>query len=211
MKFFIYCMIVVLLDFVAGCVSDSIVKSQHATQVTEVRKTPARILVADFNDEENSNNLGGAFGVWEADPSDETQFCKQFFSFDIRYERDNSFLGLIYDVECLEPAFNGFWMRLAGLNLVDYDNLEFDVKGDTDTGFTSLFKVELKNIEGDADSFYVKNITDQWQTVVIPLRVFEQISDWSDMHEFVIVFEDMKSTQLTGTIYIDNISFTKKQ
>ncbi len=211
MRFFIYCMIVVLLDFIAGCVSENIVKSQHVLQVPEVRQTPVRLLVADFNEEVNSNSLGGVFGVWDADPSDETQYCKQFYSFDSRNGRNDSFLGLMYDVESLEPAFNGFWMRLAGLNLVDYDSLEFDVKGDTDTGFTSLFKVELKNSDGEADSFYVKNITDQWQTVVISLSEFKQITDWTDMHEFVIVFEDMRSTELVGTIYIDNISFVKNR
>ena len=40
------------------------------------------LVIADFNTGEKPNNIGGDFGSWDKDPSDETQGCKMSFESD---------------------------------------------------------------------------------------------------------------------------------
>jgi len=166
------------------------------------------LLVADFDAGEKPNNIGGNFGAWDKDPSDLTQGCAE--AFDINNKAGDKGFGMKidYDVDSTNPAYNGFWMFLQNLDASMYNNLEFDVKGDQTAGFTIVFKVELKN-PNEVGKYYVTGITDQWQTIKIPLKELRGISQFNDLTEFVIVFEDRIASNKDGVIYIDNIRFTK--
>ncbi|MQY65102.1 MAG: OmpA family protein, partial [Clostridia bacterium] len=54
----------------------------------------------------------------------------------------------------------------------------------------------------------VSGITGEWQKVVVPLKKFKRITDWNQMTEFVIVFDDLTSNPKEGIIYFDDIYFT---
>ena len=77
----------------------------------------ATMLVDDFNRGEKPNALGGDFGAWDKDPSDPTQTCT------IAFDKANAFGGvgyalrLDYDVDSPNPAYNGFWMKLEGIDI----------------------------------------------------------------------------------------------
>ena len=87
----------------------------------------------------------------------------------------------------------------------------FKVKGDGKIGYTTVFKVELKNTNKQVGRYYVTNVTDQWQDMVIPLKDFKGINDFSNLTEFVIVFEDRIASNKKGVIYIDDIKFVKSK
>lgn len=164
-------------------------------------------MVADFNSGKKPNNLGGDFGAWTKDPSDPMQGCIESFDRANRFGGSGYALRLIYSVESKNPAFGGLWMRLQNLDASKFKSLAFRAKGDPRMGFTTVFKVELKDSMDQASHFYVRGITDQWQDIAIPLKDFEGMTNFRSLKEFVIVFEDTSATSKRGVIYIDDVRF----
>lgn len=171
------------------------------------QKTAAELMVADFNSGTKPNNLGGDFGAWIKDPSDPMQGCIESFDSANRFGNSGFALRLIYSVDSKNPAFGGLWMRLQNLDASKFGSLAFRVRGDPKMGFTTVFKVELKDSMDQSSHFYVRGVTDQWQDVVIPLKDFEGITNFHRLKEFVIVFEDTSATSKRGVIYIDDVRF----
>ncbi len=167
------------------------------------------LLIADFNSGQKPNNLGGDFGAWDKDPKDFTQFAIDSFVSSIRHGTEGYAVQIVYDVASPESAYNGFWMDLRGLDATEYNNFNFWIKGDNQRGFTKVFKIELKNTKDEVGKIHITGITDQWQKVSIPLSEFKQLSDFSSLREFVIVFEDRIATAKEGAIYIDDMCLSK--
>jgi hypothetical protein len=169
----------------------------------------AELMVADFNSGSKPNNIGGDFGAWIRDPDDPMQGCIESFDRANGYGGKGNGLRLIYSVASAKPAFGGLWMRLQNLDATRFDNLAFRVKGDTAMGYTSVFKVELKDAMDQASHFYVRGVTDRWQDIVIPLKEFQGMANRVRLKEFVVVFEDTTATAKRGVIYLDDIRFTR--
>jgi len=174
-------------------------------------KSSSDLLIADFNSGEKPNNVGGDFGAWNKDPADFSQGCTESFDSPNRHGDSGFAMKLEYSVDSKNPAYNGFWMSLPNLDVSKYDNLTFWVKGDAKVGHTTVFKAELKNAAKQIGRYYVTNVTDQWQEVVIPLAEFKGLTDLSNLTEFVIVFEDRIASNKKGVIYIDDIGFSKNR
>ena len=191
--------------FILAIFSMALYMSPQTAQAAE------ELLVADFDAGEKPNNIGGNFGAWDKDPADFSQGATESFDSKNRYGSKGFSMKIDYDVDSQNPAYNGFWMFLQDLDASEYDNLAFQVKGDSEEGYTTVFKVELKNANRQVGRYYVTNVTDQWQEIVIPLVDFKGITDLSSLTEFVIVFEDRIASNKDGAIYIDNIKFTKNK
>ncbi len=169
------------------------------------------LVIADFNTGDKPNNIGGDFGVWNKDPDDSTQKSEMKFESDDTLGDSTGYsIRLDYDVDSPNPAYNGFWMKLNGVDATPYNSLTFYVKGDTKAGFTRRVKIELKDKSNKPSAYIVGNITDQWQKVSIPFDKIRHIQDWNSLNEFVIVFDDLNSNPKTGTIFIDQIAFSKE-
>lgn len=161
------------------------------------------LILDDFSDNYTLNCLGGTLGTWEKDNTDITQKCR----YKIVEEDSNRVLKLEYDVDSPRSAYNGYWTNLNSTNLRPYKYLIFKVKGDSACGFSRLFKIELKNSE-EVGSYIVSGITDRWQEIKIPLEDMKGITDWNDMRELVIVFEDKRVTAKEGVLYFDDFVFS---
>lgn len=181
-----------------------------AAPAAEAPKPSETLVLADFNSGEKPNNVGGNFGAWNKDPSDPTQWCKEVFDNVVRHGESGFSMKLDYSVDSPNPAYNGFWMMLPNLDASKYDTANLWVKGDPQAGYTTVFKIEIKNANKQVGRYYVSNVSDQWQQVSIPLSEFKGLIDKTNLTEFVIVFEDRMATKKKGTIYIDDITFTKK-
>lgn len=167
------------------------------------------VLVADFNAGVKPNNLGGDFGAWDKDPTDFSQGCVEAFDPNVKHGETGFSMKLDYDVDSTNPAYNGFWMFLQNFDATGYDTLSFWVKGDKNAGYSTVFKIELKNAKKETGRYYATGISSEWQKISIPLKDFKGITDFKDLTEFVIVFEDRIASNKQGTIYLDDISFEK--
>lgn len=187
------------------------VKEEKAAKAekTAVEKAPELLMIDDFDDGAKPNNIGGDLGAWDRDPADETQRCREYFTTETKYGEKGFSMKVDYDVDSPSPAYNGYWTKLQGIDVTPYKNFAFYVKGDEKDGFTTQFKIELKNMKKEVGKYYVKGVTSDWQKVVVPLRDFVGITDFTNMTEFVIVFEDRIATDRDGAIYIDNLHFSK--
>jgi hypothetical protein len=181
-----------------------------AVTATEAKSASETLVLADFDSGEKPNNVGGNFGAWNKDPSDPTQWCKETFDNVARHGDKGFGMKLDYSVDSPNPAYNGFWMMLPNLDASKYDTLNLWVKGDEKAGYTTVFKIEIKNANKQVGRYYVSNVSNQWQQVSIPLSEFRGLIDRTNLTEFVIVFEDRMATNKKGAIYIDDITFTKK-
>ncbi|MDD5645113.1 MAG: glucoamylase family protein, partial [bacterium] len=161
------------------------------------------LVLDDFSGSYSLNCLGGTLGTWEKDNTDITQKC----TYKIIDEKDNRILKLEYDVDSSRGAYNGYWTKLNSTNLYPYKYLQFKVKGDGNRGFTRVFKIELKNSE-EVGSYVVSGVTGNWQEIKIPLEDMRGITNWEDMRELVIVFEDNRVTHKEGILYFDDFIFS---
>ena len=176
-----------------------------------MRARGTQLVLADFNSGDKPNNVGGDFGSWDKDPEDDTQGTQMAFEPDDALANPAGYsIRLDYDVDSANPAYNGFWMKLGGEDARDFNTLTFYIKGDIEKGFTKRVKVELKDQSGKPSPYLVANVTGEWQKVSIPFEKFRRVSDWSRINEFVVVFDDMNSRPKTGSLLIDQVTFSKE-
>ena len=169
------------------------------------------LVIADFDTGDKPNNIGGDFGGWDKDPNDESQGTQMSFDTDDSQGDASGYaIRLDYDVDSPNPAYNGFWMKLNGEDATPYNTLNFYVKGDAKAGYTKRFKIELKDMTNKPSAYIVSGVTDQWQKVSIPFEKFRRIENWNSLNELVFVFDDINSSPKTGSILIDQITFSKQ-
>jgi outer membrane protein OmpA-like peptidoglycan-associated protein len=163
------------------------------------------LLIDDFNSGLNTNKLGGQQGDWEADPNDETQGCECV------YTSSDNFIGttgkslrITYDVDSPNPAYNGFWMKLNGVDARPYKQVIFFARGDESYGYPTRINVEIKNAR-EVGKYTVRGLDPKWRKFVIPFEAFKGITDWSSLTEFVLVFADTAIDKKVGRIYFDDL------
>lgn len=203
------------------------VKGVAATSGIETTSSLSRVMIEDFEDGDLKNLLGGDSGTWNFNADDEESECLPQVIETSDPAGSNRFLRLTYDVDSPLPTQNGYWTKLKNFDASSFDHLEFEVKGDPKAGFTEVFKIEIKKykdldrvekIKGSA----VIRVTDEWQTISIPLNRLTGVFDFSnpqvwktpsvafkDLDEFVVVFQDRQATKKTGVIYLDNLRFVR--
>ena len=170
---------------------------------------PVELLVADFDSGRKPNNIGGDFGAWIRDPDDPMQGALESFDSANAHGGKGHALRLIYSLASQRPAYGGLWMRLQGLDAAQFDTLAFRVKGDDRLGFTTVFKVELKDNADRTSHFYARGVTGDWQDMVIPLKDFAGTANAARLKEFVIVVEDRTASARQGVLYLDDVRFTR--
>ena len=162
-------------------------------------------LVADFNSGDKPNNVGGDFGTWDKDPNDDSQSCKMQFAEVDAVAADGFSLRLDYDVDSPQPAYNGFWMRLGEKDYSSYQNINLFLKGEGT--FPQRIKIELKDATKRSARSFVTGVSDDWQKLTIPLARFKNL-DLKGLSEFVLVFDDVNSNPKSGTVYLDQVTFS---
>ncbi len=163
---------------------------------------PSMVLVDDFESGDIARNrLGGRNHTWTRDAADADVSIKLSR---VETERDGRTTGCMqinYDVEASNPAFGGVTLDLSGANASGCDALEMWVRGQPDS-----IKVELHG-KGGIGVTYLQDVPqDRWQRVRIPfLRFGGLITDWSELSQMILVFEDSRSRPKTGTLLVDDV------
>ena len=122
---------------------------------------------------------------------------------------------LNYDVDYRGRAFCAYSQYLEGNDLSTFNSLSFYVKGDVGKGFTKRLKIEIWDTNNTEVIYFVQNIGEEWQRIVIPFDEFKGIlSRWDSPKRIAFVFENrpdfyknMGITSRKGAIYIDNLTF----
>ena len=197
----------ILPTAIASAIEMAFLVSPVAATARDAPRSAKELVVADFNSGEKPNNIGGDFGAWIKDPHDAMQGCIESFDRADRFGSSGYALRLIYSVDSSEPAFGGLWMNLQNLNATPFEALRFRVRGDAKMGFTTVFKVELKDSVGQSSHYYVRGVTDQWQDIAIRLAAFEGLANMRSLKEFTITIEDTTATAKRGVIYLDDVRF----
>lgn len=192
-----------------------------------------KILVDDFNDGVDPNELGGAIDKIESQPNSVVI---------LSYDEPNKLgatgyaMKIDYDMDDSDPyAHAGFWTRLAdeidpGLDIRMHDVLSFWVKGETGG---ELFKVSIRGpldtVPSDPQATETKihindylpqGVSTAWQKVSIPIAAFTRLVDvgisvppWDvrdNLKLFAILFEKEIGSADIGVIYIEDIAFERK-
>ncbi|MBN1898189.1 MAG: DUF3131 domain-containing protein [Spirochaetes bacterium] len=173
---------------------------------------PKGLFLFDFDEQGSVNNLGGAYGVFDANPEDKDSFCHVQIVKDTDLHKKGYYLKISYDVDSSQAVFNGLWTKLNGADLSPFRGISLNIRGDGEEGFNDFFKIEVKS-KGVTIESVIEDITSKWQKIVIPFDEFEgpvNMIEWNNMYEMTLVFEDWKFRQKTGTYYIDDIMFIPK-
>ncbi|OGX04167.1 MAG: hypothetical protein A3G87_08980 [Omnitrophica bacterium RIFCSPLOWO2_12_FULL_50_11] len=171
----------------------------------------SELIIADFDTGDKPNNIGGDFGTWDKDPNDETQVSQMSFEAEDALGDELGYsIRLDYDVDSPNPAYNGFWMKLQNFDASAYNTVNFYVRGDETNGFTKRLKIELKDSTNQPSPFIITGLTDEWQKFSIPFEKFRRVKFWDALNEFVLVFDDINSNPKTGTIYLDQVTFSSE-
>ncbi|MBI3999597.1 MAG: DUF3131 domain-containing protein [Candidatus Omnitrophica bacterium] len=122
----------------------------------------------------------------------------------------------------------GYWTKLRDFDATPHDHLAFDVRGDETAGFTETFLIEIKKYKNEEridkikGTYTAKGVTENWQTIQIPLNLFTGLFDqtnpkiWEnpmlarkDLDELVINLESRRVSKKNGVLYFDNFRFIK--
>jgi len=182
-------------------------------QIAGAKESPPgdapELVIADFDSGKKPNNVGGDFGSWNYAPRDETQGCWDWFEPTNFNDVEGYSVIMEYDVKSPNPAFCGLWMKLKNVDVSPYDVLSLWLKGDEKTGFTTRFKIEMRNKRGKRAVYTVSGVDNTWQNFKIPFKKTRAINDWSQIQEMTVVFDDIMATKKVGQILLDQISFRK--
>ena len=170
------------------------------------RPQETRLVIADFDGPDASVNGGWTFGVWEKDILDTSQSCRLALMDEGAPGAAKYFARLSYDVDSLNPAYNGLWVKLNAVPLARFKTLSVAIRGDASQGFTTRIKLELKDDAHHRASCVLDEISDTWVHRRIPLSAFSGIEQLEHANEFVIVFDDMTVTKKVGVIDIDEVA-----
>jgi hypothetical protein len=229
----VFCAVVGVICVLAWLLEANIIEKGLSVDVSDTVKQDAEVIVKevteliidDYEDGDLKNFLGGESGTWNLTPDDPEV---DVYSATEVHEGIGSVLRLEYDVETTELASVGLWTKLFGLNAREFDHLAFEVRGDEEAGFTNVFLIEIKKYKNEKRIDKIKGtrvvtgVTEQWQTVEIPLNLFTGLFDqtnpkiWKDpmlarenLDELVINLESRRVSQKVGVLYFDNLRLIK--
>ncbi len=197
---------------------------QKAAAVVPVVKEQAEMII-DFEEPGRKNSLGGEWGAWDSHPGDPSSGTEANVVTLEGIEGQTQALKMSYTATCEGVCESGLWMRMMYFDASPFTHLAVDVKGDPEAGHTDIVKLELKKYKHGSTTEQISGtsrikITDEWQTVRIPLNSmtglfdFSNVETWSnpsvsrkDIFEFVINFHNRLVSVPEGTVYFDNIRF----
>jgi len=167
-----------------------------------VRLVPSGVgplLIADFDNCSNVNNLGGGMGgAYNAPDSLIESYIQETGK------------GCVAKLKFNIGEWAAFWLQLKAADFTPYNTLSFDIRSDANFNVPGQIQLELKRPGGELEIFVISNITTAWTTITVNLSDFgpanfgNSLSSFTGMSELVFTF----TTQLSGNeglVFLDNI------
>ena len=102
-------------------------------------------LLANFDNGKNISSINAPFGHFDFNPDEKEAYCRLKFIKDDDLHKKGYHLQIDYDVFSTQPAFNGVWFKLDGMDFSIFKELKIKIKGDCEKDFNDKFKIELKS------------------------------------------------------------------
>jgi hypothetical protein len=202
-------LLIVTMCFVFILQARAETNSGYTIYLPLIAKPP--FTVADFNNCNKINNLGGEMGA---------AFEPSTFDWLIETYVPEAGRGCVAKLDYGAPTlWAAFWLKLVNADLTEQTVLSFDVKfiDDNNSGSDNEIKVELKRgcHDDTCDEVwiqYVSVIADVWETKEINLADFYSLPGMvpppllTNIEELVFTFENGRISS-KGVIFLDNIVF----
>lgn len=75
----------------------------------------------------------------------------------------------------------------------------------------AALRIEIENSRKEKSEYYLKGVSGSWQEFRVPLAYFESLSDWSGVTRIHFSLEPWNTRVEKGTLYVDGISFYRKE
>ena len=72
-------------------------------------------------------------------------------------------------------------------------------------------RIEIENSRKEKSEYYLKGVSGSWQEFRLPLAYFDKLSDWSEVTRIYFSLEPWNTRVEKGTLYVDGISFYRKE
>ena len=72
-------------------------------------------------------------------------------------------------------------------------------------------RIEIENSRKEKSEYYLKGVSGNWQEFRLPLAYFDKLSDWSEVTRIYFSLEPWNTRVEKGTLYVDGISFYRKE
>lgn len=171
------------------------------------------LVIFDMDKWQTVNNLGDAYGAFDANPNDKESSIRLTLKKDKDLHKKGYYFKVTYDVESSQVSYNGVWTKLRTLDLSKFKAVALTIRGDKEKGFSEIFKIEIKDKKTKIEG-YIEDISDKWKKCILSFEDFQgpvEDLDYKNIKEFVFVFEDRVMTKKTGRYYIDDIIFIPKK
>lgn len=75
----------------------------------------------------------------------------------------------------------------------------------------AALRIEIENSRKEKSEYYLKGVSGSWQEFRLPLAYFDKLSDWSEVTRIYFSLEPWNTRVEKGALYIDGISFYRKE
>lgn len=122
------------------------------------------------------------------------------------YSLSNSPVRLNYMQADGNPQIKDLSFPISDIDVSGFRRLNVALKA-SEGGNPGVVKLVLVNARNERASYYFQGITPRWQNFSVPFDKLD-IADWSSLKEISFVIEAWNAQRATGTVLIDNISFS---
>lgn len=127
------------------------------------------------------------------------------FRSSVMYALNNSPIRLTYTVGGAYPQVKNLTIAVPAMDVSKYSRLNLSMR--SVKGNPGMLKVVLKNAREEEASYFLQGLKDRWQDYSIPFEEMN-LTDWKSLKDISFVVEAWNAKELTGSVLIDNISFS---
>ena len=124
----------------------------------------------------------------------------------IIYTLNNSPIRLSYEVGGEFPQVKQLSIAVPPVDVAKYKQINVSLRGEKN-GNPGMVKIVLTNGKDEKASYYLQGVKPRWQDYAINMDHLN-ITDWKTLKDVSFVIEAWNVESRSGTILIDNISFS---
>lgn len=142
-------------------------------------------------------------GTWEHNILDAAQSVRHEIS------ANAAEVDVLFDVDSSLPAMGGFWLKIEGHDLSEYESLHLWMRAESDPPFTGNIALQFTDKDNRKAPYLLSGVRSEWKEFEVPLQKFRRIRDWSEVKTFEIVIDDIHARPKKGVLFLKEVSVVK--